>query len=98
MLLNILVTMVIVAALVGLLWLIQSFMFASVPVSKNTRIQVNVKVKGPAPELEQTMDALMWLRQNGVLKAELCLYDEGMDIQTRRTAEIISRHGMIELK
>ncbi len=98
MLLDILAAAAIAAALTGLFWLIQSLIFRSVPAGRNTELKLDIGVKGSAPELEQTVDALLWLRHNGVLQCEIYIVDEGMDCKTRQMAELISRSQMIELK
>ena len=85
------------AAVVGLLWCARGAALTPVRPGKNERLSVVLTVTGAAPGLEHTVDGLLWLRQNGTLRARLLLRDAGMDADTRRAAELLEKKGCIEL-
>jgi hypothetical protein len=89
----------IAAAILVILWLLRGVMLTPVKHGKNQHMTVVITVRGAAPELEQTVDGLLWLIQNGTLRADLVIRDAGMDAETRRTAEALTGGGRgIELR
>lgn len=97
MLLRILFAFAAAAALMLLLWLLRGVMLTPVRVGANESISVVLTVSGEAPELENTVDALLWLNQNGTLRAQLFVRDAGMDSETRQSAELLERRGAVKL-
>ena len=85
------------AAVVLLLWYVRGAALTPVRAGKNESLSVVLTVTGAAPGLEHTVDGLLWLRQNGTLRARLLLRDAGMDEETRRAAELLEKKGCIEL-
>ena len=85
------------AAVVLLLWVARGAALTPVRAGKNESLSVVLTVTGAAPGLEHTVDGLLWLRQNGTLRARLLLRDAGMDEETRRAAEMLEKKGCIEL-
>ena len=85
------------AAVVLLLWAARGAALTPVRAGRNEKLTVVLTVTGAAPGLEHTVDGLLWLRQNGTLRARLLLRDAGMDESTRRTAELLEKKGCIEL-
>ena len=92
-----LLSFAIAAAVVLLLWYARGAALTPVRARKNERLSVVLTVTGAAPGLEQTVDGLLWLRQNGTLRARLLVRDAGMDADTRRAAELLEKKGCIEL-
>ena len=97
MLWKMLLSFAIAAAVVLLLWYARGAALTPVRPGKNERLAVVLTVTGAAPGLERTIDGLVWLRQNGTLRARLLLRDAGMDEDTRRAAELLERKGCIEI-
>lgn len=97
MLLKILFAVAAAAVLILVLWLLRGVMLTPVRTGKNQQLSVVLTVSGSSPELENTVDGLMWLRQNGTLHAQLVVHDAGMDRETREMAEILERKGAIRL-
>ena len=64
---------------------------------KHLCLRLEITADGAAPELEQTVDALLWLRANGALPAELALRDRGMDPKTAEVAAALVRSGAVNL-
>lgn len=85
------------AALMLLLWLLRGVMLTPVRAGANERLAVVITVTGAAPELENTVDALLWLGQNGTLRAQVLVRDAGMEEETRRAAELLERRGAVKL-
>jgi len=97
MLLRILFAFIAAAALMLLLWLLRGVMLTPVHTGENEHVSVVLTVTGAAPELENTVDALLWLSHNGTLRAQLLVRDAGMDPDTRQTAELLARRGAVKL-
>lgn len=97
MVLRILFAFAAAAALMMLLWLIRGVMLTPVRVGANERLSIVITVTGAAPELENTVDALLWLSRNGTLRAQVLVRDAGMEQNTRRAAELLERRGDVKL-
>ena len=95
--LKMLLSFAVAAAVVLLLWYARGAALTPVRPGKNERLAVVLTVTGAAPGLEHTVDGLLWLRQNGTLRARLLVRDAGMDEETRRVAELLEKKGCIEL-
>ena len=57
-----------------------------------------IRVKGSAPELENTVNAIEWLRADGTLPMSVLIVDDGMDSETRRTARLLARKALVEFE
>ena len=97
MLLKLLLAFALAAALMALLWLLRGVMLTPVRAGANERLSVVITVTGAAPELENTVDALLWLNRNGTLRAQVLVRDAGMEEETRRAAELLERRGAVRL-
>lgn len=98
MFLNLCISILIVAAVILILWLLRGVMLMPVKCEKMQRLTVVLSVAGPDPGLENTVDGILWLIQNGTLPAEIVIEDAGMDADTRRTAEALTRDYAITLR
>ena len=87
----------IAAALLLLCWWLRGAFLSPVRPGKHVRLRLLVTVSGRAPALEQTVDALLWLRANGTLPAEICIVDHGMDPETAEIAAALSKSGRITI-
>lgn len=97
MLLELIIAAAVAIGAFGLIWLLRGIVLTPVPRGKNLEISVLLEVKGEAPELENTVKALCWLRKNGTLSAGILLRDRDMGPETARVARLLARSGMIEL-
>jgi hypothetical protein len=95
MIIDIFMAVVISAAIILLLWLLRGVMLTPVKKGKNQKLTVTLRVTGPSPELESTVDGLLWLIRNGTLPAEIIIEDAGMDSETRQAAELLCSRGAI---
>jgi len=94
---NILLALVISAALIVLLCGARSIFLTPVHKDPAAAITVVISVRGAAPGLEQTADGVLWLIRSGTLPARLALADEGMDEETRAVALRLEARG-VELR
>jgi len=61
-------------------------------------VLVCCRVRGDAPELEQTVRSLSWLVESGLLRATLCIADCGLTPEARARAEALAaRRRYIEI-
>ncbi|MGI5936529.1 MAG: hypothetical protein ACOX7I_06995 [Oscillospiraceae bacterium] len=95
MIADIIIAAVVAAAIILLMWLLRGVMLTPVKKGKNQKLTVTLKVTGPSPELENTVDGLLWLVRNGTLPAEIVIEDAGMDSETRQAAELLCSRGAI---
>lgn len=73
------------------LWSLRGTLLLPVRCGRHTRLELRLDVCGPEPGLEETVCALVWLRENGTLRGRIVIEDRGMDAQTRETARLLSR-------
>lgn len=83
--------------LLFLLWYVRGVLLTPIRLDKSVRGTVVLRIVGPAPSLEQTVDSLRWLQQNGTLPMEILVIDAGMDETARRVVTTLARRGEISL-
>lgn len=97
MILEIIIAVTIAIAAFVLIWLLRGIVLTPVPAGKNMDIKVLVCVRGESPELETAVEALLWLKKNGTLPAEIIVRDDGMSDETADMAHLMARSGKIQL-
>ena len=90
---KILLALGIAACVFTLIWLLRDVLLTPVPLGKNIRLSVVLRVDGAAPNLDRTVDALLWLIADGVLPADIVIKDLGMDSETRTIANLLARNN-----
>ncbi len=88
---KLLVSALIAAIIIFLVWLLRGAMLTPLRVGRNTAMTVRLEVKGHDPHLEETLNGLLWLRNNDNLPAEIEIVDVGMDEETREVARLAAR-------
>lgn len=92
------ITILVAAVVAFLLYKFYAFMLTPVKMGKDADICTVLRLKGDCPDVEQTIDGLIWLRGNGILKSKIIIVDCGMNPETRELAEqIVKRHSYIAL-
>ncbi|NCB50801.1 MAG: hypothetical protein EOM54_02795 [Clostridia bacterium] len=91
MFVKILISALIAAAIIVGLWALRGFLLMPMKLGKNSSLTVKLRVDGPDPRLEQTLDGILWLRENGTLPADIVIEDCGMDTETREVARIAAK-------
>ena len=86
------------AAVILLVYLARAALLTPVHIGKNSKLEVCVTVSGPAPELENTVNGILWLIESGAISADITIADAGMDDETRQAAAILHRRGLAKLK
>ena len=61
-----------------LLWMLGCALLTPVRSGRDTRITLVVQARGDAPELEQLLRGIRWLRESGTLMADVLLVDCGL--------------------
>ena len=74
-------------------WLLYGIIICPVKPGRGERLEAVLRVKGSAPCLENTLRGLMWLRGSGRVDMGIVVMDEGMDEDTRQTAELLCGEG-----
>lgn len=97
MLIDILIGFAVALGLFVLMQAVKTAFLSPVPKGKNMRLSTVIAVNGSAPELENTVKALVWLRQSGRLDTDIVLRDCGMDADTAAVAEKLTQEGSIKL-
>ena len=80
----------IAAAVLFLCWKLRGVMLTPVCRGKGQSLELILRVSGASPELEATVDGLLWLINDGVLFGRIVLLDDGMDEETREIARRLS--------
>ena len=97
MFLKLLIAAVIAAVLFLLCWLLRGVLLTPVKPGKNVRLKLLLVASGPAQELEQTVDALLWLRANGTLPGEIIIADRSMDGETSEIIAALAKKGAVKI-
>jgi len=96
--LDIILTVLISAAVVAALWLIYGRLVTPVSAGKGERLFAAIYARGATPQLEKTVNGLLWLISTGKAHMELLIIDGGMDAESRKIAELLAQdHGEIRL-
>ena len=85
------VALLISGALVTLIHVVRTVMRMPVPKTDGARLFTVIAVRGDAPQLEQTVDALIWLKTNGTLSGDVIIADCGLAPDARKVAELLAR-------
>ena len=97
MLLQFFAAAAITALLFLLCWLLRGVMLTPVKTGSNTSLKIILAVTGTEPMLEQTVDSVLWLMENGTISGEIILHDCGMDTETAAVAEALVRRGAVKI-
>lgn len=88
---KILLSLVSAALIIFLVWWARGAMLTPISLGKQSKLTITLIVHGYEPALEETLDGLVWLRDNGTLRGEIVLIDDGMDEETRQIAMLSER-------
>ncbi len=85
-------------ALFALMRLLRRSALLPVQPGRSETLTVTIRSAGDDPALENTVHALLWLRENGTLPARIVILDGGMSAQTRLVAELLEKkHACVRL-
>ena len=74
-----------------LLWMLSGALLTPVRSGRDTRITLVVQARGDAPELENLLRGIRWLRESGTLMADVLLVDCGLTEEAAALAERLAR-------
>lgn len=81
-----------------LLWSIKGLLLTPISGGKSTRLSVDLSLSGSEPKLEQTLKGIIWLRENGTLKANVRINTVNTDTATLHIARAYAdKYGFITL-
>ena len=86
MTLNFAVGFVIAAILMLIFWALKCMLLTPVKTGTGTDMEIELLLHGAEPALEQTLRGLLWLRENGTLKANIRVNAHEPDELTRHIA------------
>ncbi len=66
-----------------IIWSAKGLLLTPVRLGKNTDAELVLRIRGPEPAIEYTLRSLIWLRENGTLRAELTIKAAELDDETR---------------
>lgn len=73
------------------IWYVVGTFLTPVYTSDNIKIHMCVAVSGDCEELEQSINGLLWLINNGTVSAQIIIIDNNMDAGTRYAAETLAK-------
>ncbi len=88
---KILISALAAALIIFLVWWARGAMLTPVRIGKQSALTMHLLVRGYEPALEETLDGLLWLRDNDTLRCDIVLIDAGMDEETRQLAMLAAR-------
>ncbi|NLL46732.1 MAG: hypothetical protein GX250_08015 [Clostridiales bacterium] len=96
--LEIVITLIISAAVIAAVWLIYGRMVIPVRAGKGQKLYAIIHAQGAAPDLGSTVEGFLWLISSGRVHMQLIIADGGLDGESRKMAEILAReHSEISL-
>jgi len=96
--LEIIITAIISAAVIGAVWLIYGRLITPIKAGKGEKLYTVIYARGNAPDLGRTLEGLLWLISSGRVYTELIIADGGLDSESRKMAEILAKdHSEIRL-
>ena len=87
---KVLAVLMLAAVAVLIFTLLYEIIICPVKPGKGERLQAVLRVSGSAPCLENTLRGLLWLRGSGRVAMGIVVVDDGMDEDTRQTAQLLS--------
>lgn len=91
MFVNYIVGIAIILGLVTLYWILRGLVLSPVRAGENAKMIVQLNVSGECKDLEHTLKGLIWLRDNGTLKADIEINAEKPDNAARLVALAFSK-------
>lgn len=91
MLVNYIVGIAIFLCLAALYWILRGLVLSPVKGGEHSKLCVNIEVNGEEPKLEHILKGLIWLRDNGTLKADVSVNATEPDANTRLVALAFSQ-------
>ena len=91
MLVNYIVGFAILLCLIALYWTLRGLVLSPVKGGENANLTVQLDIKGETHELEHILKGLIWLRDNGTLKADIAINAVLPDTNTRLVALAFSK-------
>lgn len=96
--LEIAITILAAIAVAVALYKFYVFMLTPVKCGKGTDICVVVRVNGNCPDIEQTIEGMLWLNKSGMLKSRIIIADCGIEQSCREMAlMLVKRHDEISI-
>lgn len=77
-----LVSMAACFACLGILWLIARIMQSPVKFGRSSTGYMLINISGAEPRLEQTLNGLLWLNDNGILRCRIIIIGTELDEET----------------
>ena len=74
-----------------LLWTIKGLLLRPVKAGKNSKITIIISADEKSENLEYEIKSLRWLRDDGILRADVLIVDTGMNEETAEKARLISK-------
>lgn len=86
MIVDFIVGLTIASILLILLWSVKGVLLTPISSGENTLISIDLSVSGKEPMLEQTIKGIIWLRENGTLKAKVHINTQNADTAAKHIA------------
>ena len=80
-------------SIILLIWIVKGRLLRPVIGGKNSKVTVVVTAGADSECLEREIRGLRWLREDGMLKAEVLIVDAGMDSETAQIAYSLARNN-----
>jgi len=74
----------------ALIWVLSGAVQTPVKCGKNAKMWTVLSVRGSSPDLEQTIEGVLWLARRGTMKTDVIIVDMGMDEETAKIAGLLA--------
>ena len=91
MLVKYIVLIAVILGIVTLYWILHGLLLFPIKPGENTELTVQLTVDGECRDLEHMLKGLVWLRDNGTLKADINIILRACDDSAKNVAAAFSR-------
>lgn len=91
--LEIVLAFVLSLSIILLIWALKGRLLRPVIGGKHSKVTVVVTAGADAWRLEREISGLRWLREDGILKADILIVDTGMDKETAQIANSLAQNN-----
>lgn len=87
------IALLVALGVLAFIWAVTGAVRTPVPQVKGTRLYTVLRVSGCCPEIEQTVDGILWLDRKGSLKTDIIIVDCGIDRETDKILRLLAKEN-----
>ena len=77
--------------LTALVMLLRQLLMLPLRCGKNTETYFILKIHGAEPKLNETLNSIIWLWENSIIKSQIIIFGNNLSTETRQVAEMYAQ-------